>query len=292
MKKVLFIVNPAAGIKKSALDENVIRKTIQASDYEVAFEFIYTKRPSHATEIVRGEKLNFDVIVAAGGDGTINEVGRELVGSSTSLGIIPGGSGNGLARSLGIPLSNEKAVELILNGHSSKIDAISINGMYFFNMAGVGFDAYVAKLFHERKNRGLQGYIQIVANKFMSYRGKKIEMVIEGKKFSERAFLMSFANTTQYGNNAHIAPNAKFDDGKIEICIVKDFPRWRTPELIFKMFTKSLKESKYYQTHTVENASLLGKGEIWAHLDGEPITFQNKMDLSIKSNAINVINRY
>lgn len=290
MYRLLFIVNPVAGSKKAYLNKEIIAKYLDPKRFR--FEVANTKSHKRANEITEAMKNHFDAFIAVGGDGTINEIGRELVGTDKILGIIPAGSGNGLARSLNIPLKHDQALAVINNFKLSKIDAVMANEQYFFNVAGVGFDAYVAKLFDGKEKRGLSGYVKVIADKFFNYKGKAFRWQVNGHEESEKAFLMSFANTTQYGNNAHIAPHAKFDDGKFEFCVVKDFPRWKTPGLVIRLFNKTLDKSPYYRSSSLSNLELKCEGKVWAHLDGEPKTFRDCLKISVKPRALRVISNF
>lgn len=287
MQRLLFIINPAAGQGSVKLSRDSISKSLDPDKF--TFEIAYTEAHKRADEITRNMRKDFDVFIAVGGDGTINEIAREIVGTEKVLGIIPRGSGNGLARSLGIPMKVPGAVGVINNFKVTKIDAVTINEQYFFNVAGVGFDAYVAKLFDGKEKRGLQGYVKVIAKKFFKYQGKEFAWQTNGHAHSEKAFLMSFANTSQFGNNAYIAPAALYDDGKFDFCLLRDFPRWKTPGLAFKLFNKTLDKSSYYFSESLEKLSLRSQGEIWAHLDGEPVIFQDDLEIKIKPGALRVI---
>jgi len=153
----------------------------------------------------------------------------------------------------------------------------------------VGFDAYIAKKFQGKKRRGLGGYASLIARKFLSYKGKKFKIILNGHSYQEKAFLISFANTSQYGNNAHIAPMAKYDDGVFELCVVKDFPRWRTPELAFRLFKKTIHHSPFYYHKSSEKLKLERKGKIVTHLDGESVVFKNALEIKLLPQALSVI---
>ena len=222
-KRVLFIVNPKSGIGKHKTVEKSVKSDLNKSIFDYHFE--YTKYPHHATEIAVEQRVNYDIIVAVGGDGTVNEVASALVGHSTALAIIPSGSGNGLARHLNIPLKINKAIQVINDHKIIKIDSIKINDRYSVNVSGIGFDAYISHLFSKSKRRGPLSYIQLISREFTSYKSASYTLEIDGVKIATDAFLISFANSSQYGNNVQIAPNAMIDDGFIDVCIIKDFPK-------------------------------------------------------------------
>ncbi len=287
MIKLLFIINPTAGNKTSNLTHDKILSILQPETF--SFDISYTKPNFLADKIVKENLEKYDVFVAVGGDGTINEVGKELIGTNKKMAIIPAGSGNGLARSLGIPMQTFKALEVIKRMSSIRIDAIKVNDNYFFNMAGVGFDAYIARKFQGKKKRGLGGYAKLVARKFFNYKGKKYRIVMNGHSYHEKAFLISFANTSQYGNNAHIAPMAKYNDGVFELCVVKDFPRWKTPELAVRLFKKTIHHSPYYYSKSLEDLEIKRNGKIVTHLDGESRIFKKSIKIRVIPKALKVI---
>ena len=286
--KFLFIINPTAGKKSSDLDAGKIAGSFASTDH--VFDLQFTTPERLADAIVRETKDEYDVFVAVGGDGTINEIGKELVNTTKIMGIVPNGSGNGLARSLGISLEVNDALEVLSRLKVEQIDAINVNGKhYFFNMAGIGFDAYIARKFDKLKNRGLTGYINVIIKKFFFYKGNKFKLMENGDMRKVRAFMISFANTTQFGNNAHIAPMAKYDDGKFDLCILKNFPKWKTPELAIRLFNKSIHESKYFEHKFLEKLTIARKGKIIAHLDGEPMVFKKEITLEVVPKALHVI---
>jgi len=287
MINILFVINPAAGNRRHGINEEAISKHFPDAHYNITIK--YTDGPGNAGEIARSMREQADTVVAVGGDGTINEIAGTLIHTHAALAILPAGSGNGLARSLNIPMSVKKALDVIKAGTTSYIDAVKINDHYFFNMAGVGFDAYIARLFDGRKKRGLNGYVKVVMQKFFKYKGKKFEIHLNGDHYHEQAFLVSFANSSQYGNNAHIAPNAKLDDGKFNLCIVRDFPRWQTPVLAWQLFSKKIDRSPFYLSRVTEELVLNTDGDVWTHLDGEPHVFRDELRLSIEPAALKVI---
>ncbi len=277
-----------AGRKSIDLDGDKLRQFFQATSH--FFDIEYTGKKRLADTIVKERFSEFEVFVAVGGDGTINEVGREVTGTDKIMGIVPNGSGNGLARTLNIPLDVDGALEKIRKMVVEKIDAVMVNdAQYFFNVAGIGFDAYVAHKFDKLENRGLAGYVNVILKKFFFYQSKKFKFSENGHSRKEKAFLISFANNSQYGNNAHIAPMAKYDDGKFDLCILKSFPWWKTPELAVRLFNKSIHESKYYSHQLLEELLIERKGKIIAHLDGEPFVFKNELKLEVLPKALQVI---
>ncbi|NEN25386.1 diacylglycerol kinase family lipid kinase [Cryomorpha ignava] len=265
-KKILFIINPHSGIKSKLGFVDLIEQQIR-EDFIVKTRL--TQRPEHATEIaLEAVESGVDAVIAVGGDGSVNEVGRALIGTDVALGIIPLGSGNGFARHLNIPLHEKDALQTINQFRTQIIDTATINGTPFLATAGLGFDAQVGWQFANHGTRGFLSYVQITASAFMGYKPKTYQLSIDGKEIETTAFLINFANAGQYGNNAWIAPSASLSDGLLNICILDKFPKYYVPSIIYKLFNKKIEKLKYYRF-------LQGK-EIWVrnpdiyHIDGEP----------------------
>jgi diacylglycerol kinase (ATP) len=271
-KKILFIINPISGVGKQKIVESLIPKYLDTTvfDYEIA----YTERPRHAKDLsanAASEKI--DIVVAVGGDGTVNEVSQGLIGTETAMAIIPAGSGNGLALYLNIPLNFEKAIANINKLALRQIDTVRINDRQFVNVAGVGFDAHISHEFAAYGKRGFVSYLKIILKEFFTYKPKKYRLIINGKEKKKRSFLITFANSSQWGNNAHIAPNALIDDGYLDICFMKKFPLIVAPFIGLRMFRKTLDKSKYIKIIRAQSVEVFRKKPIEAHLDGEPVNF-------------------
>jgi YegS/Rv2252/BmrU family lipid kinase len=207
--------------------------------------------------------------VAVGGDGTMNEVAQALVGKNTALGIIPRGSGNGLARHLYIPTKVIPAISVINTGKIVSIDTLLINGRSCISMAGIGFDGFVSHLFAAFGKRGLLSYARIVLREFKKYKPQKFEITANGKTICKELFLVSVANSSQFGNNAYIAPLADIKDGLMEICMLSKIPALFVPWFIFKLFSKKAHESKYLEIISTAEASIK-TSFTKMHIDGEP----------------------
>src|SRR5690606_300534 len=185
----------------------------------------------------------FDVVVAVGGDGTLNQVANGLKHSQTAMGIIPMGSGNGLARHLGIPLRTPQAIHHLNRMPARKMDTLLMNGKTFVNMAGTGFDAHIGHLFATAGSRGFRTYAQITIKELLNYKPQGYEIELDGKKLTEEAFLISFANGSQWGNNAIIAPHASVSDGLIDLSLMRPFKWHQVPSLALKMFNSTIDHS-------------------------------------------------
>lgn len=286
-KKILFIVNPISGVGKQKLIEHSVDKNLDKRLYEP--EIIYTERAGHAYDIARENCHNFEIITAVGGDGSVSETGTGLIGSPASLAIIPTGSGNGLARALGIPLDINSAVKLLNNCKTEKIDTLQCNEIPFVNVAGVGFDAHIAHLFAGYGKRGFLSYIRIILREFRDYPGVLLKINADGQESERQAFLATFANSSQYGNDGHIAPLAVLNDGYMDVCIVRRFNFLHAPFLALRLFRKNIHKSKFMETYRAKEVfvDLQHDGNI--QYDGEPATTGKRLHIKILPSSLNVI---
>ncbi|CAN5517410.1 YegS/Rv2252/BmrU family lipid kinase [soil metagenome] len=267
---VLAIINPLSGTtsaeQKKLLQDAFIR---QADALGFAPEVIQTSYAGHATELAaEAVKRGVNRVLTIGGDGTINETAQALRKSTTSLGIVPIGSGNGLARHLGIPLNPLKAIERALKGRPVVVDSGEINQYPFFCTAGFGFEAYVAHAFAREPVRGLPTYIRSAFRSFWAY--KPEWLVVDGQE--KEVFSMTFANAGQFGNNAWMAPTANIADGKLELCEIRPFPAQAAGMLTWRLFNKTLNQSAYWRGRSIKKSVVEANGPLLIHADGEPLT--------------------
>lgn len=286
--KVAFIINPISGAKNKNYLPALIKET--AESLNVSADIYFTEYANHAA-ILTQELVNkgYNRIVAVGGDGTINEVGKELINSTAELAIIPQGSGNGLARHLLIPLSAEKAVKLALSNQSEAIDTAFINNKPFFCTAGVGFDALIGNKFAESKSRGFSTYATIATKEFIRYKPQTYKITVDGIEYTREAFLITIANASQYGNNAFIAPQAQLQDGILDIAIVSEIPVIAGPFFAAKMFLKELESSRYVEYFKGESIQIDRIAEDYIHYDGEPGRMGAHLDLRILPASLKVV---
>lgn len=287
MKKVLFIINILLQKKSGKVLPKLISDTIDKRQFE--FDIRFSEFPGQANEIAVSARENYDIIVAAGGDGTVNEVARAIAGTGKVYGIIPIGSGNGLARTMKIPLKVSQAIQIIYEGEISTLDMGRINGIPFFNMAGVGFDASVAHAYNQRKRRGFLSYLGSVAALFFHYKSRWFEIKHNSEVNKVQAFLISFANTSQWGYNAHICPGADPSDGLLGITILRSFPKIIIPVLAWRLFTGKLHKSKYVRILMAKRIEICAQGEIAGHVDGNPVIFNNHIQVEISHNSVHII---
>lgn len=287
-QRILFIVNPISGGLNKIFIPNLIDKNLDHQKFDA--KIIYTSYHTHAKvladEAVAGDT---DIVVAVGGDGTINEVAGVLESSNKTMAIVPCGSGNGLARTLRIPLDNAKAIAKINQLKTTEIDVGVLNNKKFFNMAGMGFDAHISAHFANSVKRGFLGYIKSTLQEVVGYKSQSYTIVINGEQIKTDAFMISLANSSQYGNNAHISPTASTQDGYLDICIIKPFPLKIFPILGYRMFAKTTSSSKYVSIIKAQNFEILRETEAAVHVDGEPFLMGKHLTVSVKPLALRII---
>ena len=268
-RNILFIVNPVSGIGKQKKIETILENTIDHSllDYTVR----YTERIHHGTELAREavQQGCFDAIVAVGGDGSVNDVVSGMVGSDLALGIIPCGSGNGLARNLKIPLTPTHAVEVINRYKIAEIDTIYLNDRVVTSIAGIGFDARVARRMKQANARGLQAYAKIILTDYPTYKEHTFRLNIDGNEIERKAWFISFANSNQFGYNTAVAPMAKLDDGLIDVCIVDRIPLLHLPLTAPLLYLNHFELSQHVEYFKAREVTVYNNEERWVNIDGE-----------------------
>ncbi|MCT1532409.1 diacylglycerol kinase family lipid kinase [Sphingobacterium daejeonense] len=287
-KRILFVINPVSGGKKKTAFNKQVLEVLDLNRFDPTFKV--TDHANHAYELAKSAiEEQYDAVIAVGGDGTINEIGSALAGSEVPLGIIPEGSGNGLAYYLGIPMNESAALRRINRFDSVEIDCGKVGDRYFFNMAGIGFDASVSDKFASETFRGPVGYLRTAINVLSKYKPRKYSLKIDGKVYEREAFMVSVANSPQYGNNAYIAPNASINDGLLDVCIVHKFPLYILPMMIFHLFNKTADQSEYVEIIPGKEICIEQEGNAPVHLDGEPMDLGDKIDIKVQSNALKII---
>jgi len=286
-EKFIFIVNPVSGKKRKKFLLELIEKQLKKETFD--FEIIYTRFAGDAYHQVK-EKLNKGIkyFVAVGGDGTVNEVASAIVETDAVLGIIPTGSGNGLARHLKIPMNASKALNLILKKNVFKMDYGKINDRLFFCTTGVGFDAHIGHIFSKTEGRGFRNYVKASFSEFLKYEPQRYEIATKEKTLFRDAFLITCANASQYGNNAHIAPKAEVNDGKMEVAIMRAFPIMNAPIMGARLFLKNIDKSKYIETFSCEELIIRRQKSGVIHFDGEPGEMGEEIRINIVPKGLNV----
>jgi YegS/Rv2252/BmrU family lipid kinase len=287
-KKIAFIINPISGtIRKDTLP-NLIKNELDNSVFDA--DIRYTDYKGHGSELAKYYKdSKFDCVVAVGGDGTVNEIARELIHSDVSLGIIPIGSGNGLARHLNIPMSTTKAVRNLNFSESILIDYGIVNNNMFFCTCGTGFDAYVSMEFAKGRKRGVMAYIEKMITGYFSYKPQNCHLTGEGIDLESKAFVLTFANAGQWGNNAYIAPQASVQDGKIDISIMSSFPIIAIPTLALQLFAKTIDNDLFMTTLRTNEVTLIRDEAGPFHYDGEPYEEGREIHVKIIPDGLKVM---
>jgi YegS/Rv2252/BmrU family lipid kinase len=288
LKKVLFIVNPISGDGRKERTVELLKKHIDSSKF--TYDIVVTEKAGHATELSRqAANLGTDLVVAVGGDGTVNEVAKGLVGTETALGIIPKGSGNGLSRHLNIPMNVKRAIGILNKGTIVKIDTATVNDDLFVSVAGVGFDASVAKKFARAGKRGFFTYFKITAGSYPFYKARKYRLNIDGKEIERKALLISFANSSQFGNNTSIDPGASIDDGFVDVCIVSRIPVWKTLFVAPLLFLKKFDRTPYIEIIRAKEVQVNRKKGKSIHLDGDPKKIEKEFTVKINPGSLKVM---
>lgn len=283
-----FIINPFSGNKK---DLSQIISLIKSRFDGLRYELKYSEYAGHASVLAReGVEQDINVIVAVGGDGTLNEVGSALIHSKATLGLIPRGSGNGFARSLGIPLNIHKAVDTLLNPNILTIDTAQINKDYFFGVAGAGFDGMVAHAFQTFGPRGPLPYFYLGTKSYFNYNYPEFRITQAGHSDKIRPLTVTIANTAQYGNGATIAPQADFQDGLLEVCIVERIPWYKMLQSLKLLFNGKIGQSPFYSTFQVKKIVIEnGSRDGIYHIDGEPKTGGRILNIEIVPKSLRII---
>lgn len=285
---VLFIINKFAGGGFHPKVEGKILDICARYNAECTIEF--TRSRGHATALAKeGIEKGFEKIIAIGGDGTLNEVAQGLVHSHVEMGMIPKGSGNGLCRHLGIPLTFEKAVETIFTGKSTRIDTFLINNHVSINVSGVGFDGHVANLFGKDGKRGLFGYVKLSLREFLRFQEFDIALLMDGGPLNTKAFIVAIANSSQYGNNARIAPLASVTDELLHVTLLKKVPFLRSLPFMLRFATNRIYDSIYCTSYEAKAIQLTTKQPIAYHVDGEPCGHASSFSVHIKPQSLRVI---
>lgn len=292
MKRALVIINPISGVRAypgGVAEVELAGRVLRQAGYDT--RVTVTLGPGHATEVAgEAAATGTDLVVAWGGDGTMNEVARAVAFGSVALAIVPAGSGNGLARDLGVPLEAEAALALAGTGRRRRIDAGEVNGQLFFNVAGVGLDARVASAFAERKGRrGLARYAQVAARELMRYEAQSYDLEWDGSTSSGRKLFVALANSRQYGSHGCIAPAARLDDGRFDIVVVDDQPLWRVLTRVPAFFAGTLAPGNGVAMSTFLRARIATSGRLDVHLDGEPARLASPLDVGVHAQALTVV---
>ena len=281
-------MNPISGTQNKAGIPELIESTLDHEKF--SYELLMTEHAGHASELAHeAMERGVDIVVAVGGDGTVNEVARAIVHSQTALGIIPCGSGNGLARHLMIPMNIKRAIGIINRDEIHELDYGLINGHPFFCTCGMGFDAFVSQKFAEAGKRGPITYVENVLREGLKYEPETYEIQDEQGLTRAKAFLISCANASQYGNNAYIAPQASMSDGLLDVIIMEPFDVIEAPQISIEMFNKTLDKNSKIKTFRCQKLHIHRKQAGVIHFDGDPVMTDADVDIELKPKGIRVV---
>ena len=287
--KALFLINVRSGTRRSDETVAAIEAYCAGTESISRWEMCRTREELDET-FVAAAADGFEAVVAVGGDGTVSEMGRRLVGKGLALGIIPTGSGNGLARHLRIPLNFSGALDVIREGHRASIDTATVNGIRFLSIAGVGFDALIADRFEKSGMRGFVSYAKESGLAIAGYERETYRVSVDDEEFREQeAFLLAVANSTQYGNDARIAPLASLTDGLLDLCIVPKPPWGELPSTLARLFRGELHHSSALTIRKGKKVVVERLAPGPAHVDGEPLELGERLEFRVEPLALEVI---
>lgn len=290
-KRMLVIVNPISGVGRQKKIERILDENINKDlfDYTVR----YTEYIHHGSLLAKeGVMQGFDIITAVGGDGSVNDIISGMHGSDAALGIIPCGSGNGLARCMKIPLIPALAARVLNQNIVDSIDTIILNDKHYIaSIAGVGFDAYVARLMKSAKLRGFSAYLNLILRVYPTYESKDYTFVIDGKEIQRKAWFATFANSNQFGYNAAIAPQAKLDDGLIDISIVDKIPIGHVPITGPLVYANHFELSQHVEMFKAHEIFVSGNIDGWVNIDGEGENVGNELHFVNHRKSLKVMKR-
>ena len=287
-KRIIFVVNPISGTQGKKAILKCIDERLERSIYD--YSIVKTEYAGHATQIAANAvREKVDVVVAIGGDGTINEIARSLVHTETVLGIIPCGSGNGLARHLRIPMEPKAAIDVINRGYELCIDYGKINNILFFCTCGVGFDAFISLKFADSGKRGLLTYLENTLHESLRYQPETYEIENEEGTVKYKAWLIACGNASQYGNDAYITPQASLTDGLMDVTIMEPFTVLDVPSLSFQLFNKTIDQNSRVKTMRAKKIKIHRANDGVMHFDGDPLMAGKELEVEIVPSGLRVI---
>lgn len=288
MKNIAFIVNPISGNKNKKQLIKLIEKELDKEQW--LMNIVQTEYPGHATILARQyARMGFDAVISCGGDGTLNEVARGLIGTETALGVLPMGSGNGFARHIGVPMNIPAAIRMLNHAEPIRCDYGLAEDKVFVSTCGTGFDATIAEHFGQTGKRGFIGYLQSVVKDAFAFKPEHSRLVGDGIDVETTATLINFANASQWGYEAAIAPKASIQDGKMNISIMSDKAIYAAPGLALRLFTKTLDESAFMETICAREITLIRNEQHPFHIDGDPVEMPKDIHIRIVEDGLKVM---
>jgi diacylglycerol kinase (ATP) len=285
INKALFILNPTSGVPPVNF---IVSKELDLRKNELSY--FKSLSVSDTNSKLKENLDKYSVFIAAGGDGTVHSVASGLVGSDKIFGVLPLGSGNGFAKEFGFRLNVRSLLSDIKKAESVNIDVIEINEKLCLNVAGIGLDSFVAHSFSTLKLRGFLPYVALTFKTFLQLRPFHVKIKIDGEEtISEKLFVLTIANTRQFGNYAFIAPKALPNDGKVDLVLIKPFPKILGSIFIIRLFTKRINKSKYVRHIQTDKEIIIETDETRFHIDGEPLEISGKVVVKIKKETLKVL---
>lgn len=287
-RKIVFVYNPISGSRRLIPVLPIIERFVNRDLYD--YSIVSTEYKGHATELAREYAAKqYDAVIAVGGDGTVNEVGCGLIGTDTALGIIPCGSGNGLARHLGIPMDPFKAVKWLDKSIFTEIDYGMMGDQPFFCTCGVGFDAKVSDSFSKAGSRGVLTYLESIMKEIATYHNETYKLSFDNSSETFEAFFITCANADQWGNNAYIAPTASLQDGILDVIAAHPFNVVDAPLIAFQLFNKQIHKNPKVSVRKCRRVTITRDSEGPAHYDGEPVMLGKEIHIEIVSRGLKVL---
>ena len=286
-KKIRFIINPFSGVGKKGHLPKLLE--IHFRDTPHHWELLETQRPGHGTELAKtAADQGFDMVVAIGGDGSVNEVMTGLIGTESVLGIIPAGSGNGFSRHIGMSLDPVIALEQLSKGNPRQVDTCHLNGRPYLNLAGVGFDAQVATRLHQSGFRGFWAYLKFSLEEAVSYQSQHFKISIDDYIIEDEFLMIEVANAPMFGYNFEVASRAKLNDGWLEVVLVKAVPKWRVALAGWRLLAKSFHEAPFVKTFRAKKVQVSSTQQMAVHVDGEGYYIKGKLEFEVLPESLRV----
>lgn len=287
-KHLVFIVNPNSGVERQKQVQDAIDNYLDHAAY--SHEIVHTQYAKHGIELAKeAAAKGVYAVVAVGGDGSVNDVVNGLHGTATALAIIPKGSGNGMARTMGIPLKIEEAMQVINRGKLSHIDVAYANNRLFVSNAGVAFDALISKKFAKSVRRGFAVYSWLVTKYMWLYKEREFDITIDGKQIKEKAFILNIANMQQFGYNFKIAPNASWTDGLLDIVIIKKFPKILGGRIVIRAMNGTITDSPYVSHYRGKNVVVSNPKLKLMQTDGDAHECDNTVEFRVEAGVQKII---
>ncbi|MBO7624281.1 MAG: diacylglycerol kinase family lipid kinase [Bacteroidales bacterium] len=290
-KRILFVINPKSGTGRYRRVPQRVARFLDKEQFD--YEICYTEYRGHATELAaQAVREGVSMVVSVGGDGTLNEIVQALAGTGTSLAIFPTGSGNGLAHHMHLPFNLKRSVQLLNRDHEERIDTVSLNGYVYASIAGVGFDAFVAERYSHVRHRGFFPYLHIVLSNYFRYRPRTYCLTDGEKTVEVKALLVTFANSSQWGFDVKISPEASVQDGLVNVTVVQKPPLYALPRVLLFLFSGNLNRvKKYVKIYKMQHSCVKSKDEkpLYAHLDGDFIGMQPQVEMQVRPLSLQMV---